>query len=267
MLSERRDPNMETQQYRIRNVLLTFIIGFVAGTTPFVFMKLLPMMLHPELYTAESSNVMIMLLGVILTGCIIGVITSLMFAGDGEKKDPKEIFVYALGIPAILIATVSGLMTDVNAMQKISMVQAGASASILSSQPATQSIPDVRTNSVDQSSSTDKGRSLLLGSAWAGDRPRYQLATNGKPPFIVVIGTYTDRVNADDAFNKFNQRRFKTESYIPKQLELRTLDVKPIQYIIIYNRFNDQVDAQRASHLLKINDPDLNISIMRDLQH
>ena len=254
---------METRRYRTRNVLVTFIIGFVAGTTPFVFMKLLPMMLHPELYAAEFRQVMIMLAGVLLTGCIIGVITSLMFAGEFERKDPKEIFVYALGIPAILISTVSGLMTDFNATQKISTVQASASAALLSSTPSTQSIPEVKTNPVDQSSSTGQGHGFLLGSAWAGDLSRPQTAANDRPQFIVVIGTYTNEQEARDIFNKFQQRRFKTESYVPKRLELRRVEGKPAQYIIIYNSFKNQVDAQRTYGLLNINDPDLNVSLMQ----
>ncbi len=254
---------METQRYRTRNVLLTFIIGFVAGTTPFVFMKLLPMMLHPELYAAEFRQVMIMLAGVLLTGCIIGVITSLMFAGEFERKDPKEIFVYALGIPAILISTVSGLMTDFNATQKISTVQASASAAILSSTPSTQSIPEVKTNPVDQSSSTSQGHGFLLGSAWAEELSRPQIAANSKTQFIVVIGTYTNEQEAKDIFNKFQQRRFKTESYVPKRLELRRVDERPTQYIIIYNSFKSQVDAQRTFGLLNINDPDLTVSLMQ----
>jgi hypothetical protein len=254
---------MENPRYKRRNVLLTFIIGFVAGTAPFVFMKLLPMMLHPELYAAELRQVTIMLAGVLLTGCVIGVITSLMFAGEFDKKDPKEIFVYALGIPAILISTVSGLMTDFNATQKISTIQASASAALLSSTPSPQSIPEVKTSPVDQSPSVGQTQSLLLGSAWAEDLSLPQTAADGTQQFIVVIGTYTNEQEAKDFFNKFQQRRFKTEVYVSKRLQLRRVDGRSPQYIIIYNGFDNQAEAQRTYDLLHINDPDLNVSLMR----
>ncbi len=100
---------MEVRQYRAKSVILCFVIGFVAGTTPFVFMKLLPMMLHPELDAGALGPPATMVAGILLTGGIIGVITSLIFAADVESKDPKEIFVYALGIPSILISTISAM--------------------------------------------------------------------------------------------------------------------------------------------------------------
>ena len=254
---------MDSGRYKTGNVAMTFIIGFVAGTTPFVFMKLLPMMLHPELYAVETRHLVIMLAGVIMTGCIIGVITSLIFAGEFEQKDPKEIFVYALGIPAILISTVSGLMTDFNAVQRIATVQTSASAAILSSTPAPQEIPEVITDPVEGSSTTDHGSGLLLGTAWAGEARPYQVAANGSWEYIVVIGTYTDEREAKDMLEKFQHRKFKTEAYVRKRLELRRVDGKPIQYLILYNRFAQQADAQRAYGLLSINDPDLNLGLMK----
>jgi NAD-dependent DNA ligase len=254
---------MANQRYTARNVTITFIIGFFAGATPFVFMKLLPMMLHPEIYTVEPGQLAIILSGVVLTGCVIGVITSLIFAGEFDQKEPKEVFVYALGIPAILISTVSGLMTDFNAAQKISAVQASASAAVLSASPSTQSIPEVNTSPALQPASTGQGHSFLLRSAWADDLPARRLVANSQSQIIVVIGTYATEKEANDAMNRFQQRKFKTEAYVQKKLELRKLDGKPAQFIVIYGSFSDQARAQRTYDLLKINDPDLNVSLMR----
>jgi hypothetical protein len=265
MNSERRNSDMVGQQYTRRNVTVTFLIGFVAGATPFVFMKLLPMMLHPELYTIEPGQLTILLSGVVLTGCIIGVITALVFAGEFEQKDPKEVFVYALGIPAVLISTVSGLMTDFNATQKISAIQASASVALLSAAPSTQNIPEVKTSPVGQPSPPGQSHSFLSGDAWAGEQSTYDTAKRDQSQFLVVIGTFLSEQDARDAFNRFQQRKFRTETYIPKKLGLRVLDVKPAQYIVIFNSYDSQANAQRAYDLLKINDPDLNVSLMQSV--
>ena len=99
-------PNM------VRNVLLTFAIGFFAAISPFLFMQLLPALLNPSLHLNPVNY-----LAIILTGVLIGVITSILFANQFEKKGPQDIFFYALGIPAILIATVCFCSANVSKMR------------------------------------------------------------------------------------------------------------------------------------------------------
>lgn len=98
--------------HMIRNVLLTFTIGFIAAISPFLFMQLLPALLNPSL-NLDGPNYW----AILLTGILVGGIISIIFATQFEKREPQDIFFYALGIPAILVATVSNLSTEFKAVR------------------------------------------------------------------------------------------------------------------------------------------------------
>lgn len=85
----------------ISHFVLTFLIGMTAGIAPFLFMQLLPRMLTPNLYAETISYHPL-----ILTGILVGVITTIIFAKTFGDKEPREIFFYALGIPAVLTLSI-----------------------------------------------------------------------------------------------------------------------------------------------------------------
>jgi uncharacterized membrane protein (DUF106 family) len=84
-------PNM------VRNVLLTFAIGFFAAISPFLFMQLLPALLNPSLHPDPPNY-----LAIILTGILIGAITSILFANQFEKKGRRIYFSMPWGSPPFL---------------------------------------------------------------------------------------------------------------------------------------------------------------------
>jgi hypothetical protein len=51
-------PNM------VRNVLLTFAIGFIAAISPFLFMQLLPALLNPGMHLDPPNYLAIALTGI-----------------------------------------------------------------------------------------------------------------------------------------------------------------------------------------------------------
>ena len=117
---------MDSGLNRIRNAFLTFSIGFIAGVSPFLFMQLLPALLNPSLYL-NSINYW----AILLTGILIGLISSIIFATQFEKREPQDIFFYALGIPAILIATVSNMSTEFKAVRQVSEVKESLTGTVL----------------------------------------------------------------------------------------------------------------------------------------
>jgi len=117
---------MISGNHMVRNVILTFAIGLIAGISPFLFMQLLPALLNPSLQM-DSPNY----LAILLTGVLVGTITSIIFATKFDSKEPQDVFFYALGIPAILIATVSNISTEFKAVNKISEVKENLTSVIL----------------------------------------------------------------------------------------------------------------------------------------
>lgn len=254
---------MKIQEYHAKSVLVTFLIGFFAGIAPFAFTKVLPMMLHPEGFVLMTpSHAWIVTGGMLGSGIIVGIVIALMYAGTSEQLTPKEVFLYALGIPAILITTVSNFTTDMNAKSEISLMQDAANAAISSSKVPQQNVPAATFKPVSSLSSGMK-TGLLIQSAHAEetDRP-IVLAQN--QPYLVIIGTYTSRDEARSAFQQFVARKFRSETYVTKRLELLEQGGSPPQYVIVYARFGTEAEATRASRYLTINDRDLKVSLIRE---
>jgi hypothetical protein len=113
-----------------KNILWTFIIGLIAGIAPFLFMQLLPALLNPTQLLMLPNC-----LAILLTGTLVGVTTAIIFAKTFDTRDPQEVFVYALGVPAILIATVSNLSTISEAKFTATRARIAASNAILNVAP------------------------------------------------------------------------------------------------------------------------------------
>jgi hypothetical protein len=254
---------MKVQDYHAKNVLVTFLIGFFAGIAPFAFTKVLPMMLHPDEFVLMTPlHAWIMIGGMLGSGVIVGIVIALMYAGTSEPLTPKEVFLYALGIPAILITTVSNFTTDMNAKSEISLMQDTANAAISSSKAPPQNVPAATFKPVS-SLSSDMKTGLLIQSAHAEEMGRPIVLAQKQQPYLVIIGTYTSRDEARSAFQQFVSRKFRAETYVAKRLELLEQAGSPPQYVIVYARFGTEAEATRASRYLTINDRDLQVSLIR----
>ena len=77
---------MAGERSMIKNVLATFSIGFIAGISPFLFMQLLPALLNPGFPMDAPGYI-----AIILTGLLIGGITSIIFASKFNCREPQDI--------------------------------------------------------------------------------------------------------------------------------------------------------------------------------
>ncbi len=238
----------------VRNVLLTFSIGFVAAISPFLFMQLLPALLNPSLHLDPPNY-----LAIILTGILIGAITSILFANQFEKKGPQDIFFYALGIPAILIATVSNLSTEFKAVRQVSEARESLTSSVLS--PPKPEVLQEMPKPVPPPQTGKQGWNSR-GNAWAQERQegRPLLLTQAQN-YFVVIGEYDNEKAAWDDYKKWKENRLRTELYFPK--DLGVFEIRKGQYILVYSRPSSQEEANKVFQLLRINDPGLNVKILK----
>ncbi len=238
----------------VRNVLLTFAIGFVAAISPFLFMQLLPALLDPGLHLDPPNY-----LAIILTGFLVGAITSILFANQLEKKGPQDIFFYALGIPAILIATVSNLSTEFKAVRQVSEVRESLTSAVLSP-PKPEVLPEMPKPVLPPPPLKQGWNSR--GNAWAQEKQ------DGRPVllaqalnYFVAIGEYDSDKTAWEDYKKWKEKRLRTELYFPK--DLGVFEIRKGQYALIYSRHSSLEEANKVFQLLRINDPGLNVKILK----
>lgn len=238
----------------VRNVVITFAIGFIAAISPFLFMQLLPALLNPGMHLDPPNY-----LAIALTGILIGAISSILFANQFEQKGPQDIFFYALGIPAILIATVSNLSTEFKAVRQVSEVRESLTSAVLSP-PKPEVLPEMP-KPVPLPQPLKQGWNVG-GNAWAQERQE------GSPVllaqalnYFVVIGEYDNEKAAWEEYKKWKERRLRTELYFPK--ELGVFEIRKGQYILVYSRHSSQEEANKVFQLLRINDPGLNVRILK----
>ncbi len=241
-------PNM------VRNVLLTFAIGFFAAISPFLFMQLLPALLNPSLHLDPPNY-----LAIIFTGILIGAVTSILFANQFEKKGPQDIFFYALGIPAILIATVSNLSTEFKAASQVSEARESLTSAVLS--PPKPEVLQEMPKPVSPPQTIKQGWNSRR-NAWAQERQE------GRPVllaqalnYFVVIGEYDNEKSAWEDYKKWKEKKLRTELYFRK--DLGVFEIRKGQYILVYSRHSSQEEANKVFQLLRINDPGLNVKILK----
>ena len=240
--------------HMIRNILLTFAIGFIAAISPFLFMQLLPALLNPDLHLDPPNY-----LAIILTGFLIGAITSILFANQFEKKGPQDIFFYALGIPAILIATVSNLSTEFKAVSKISDVKESLTSAVLNP-PQLQTAPG---EPIRLTPPSGQQQGINFGNtAWAEEKEgEKRLLFAQAHGYLVVIGEYQSEKTAWEDYRKLREERLRTERYSPK--DLGVFEIRKGYYVLAYSRYSSLEEASRLYQLLKINDPGLNVKILK----
>ena len=236
------------------NIVLTFVIGVLAGLSPFLFMQLLPSLLNPSLALLPPNY-----LAIVLTGVLVGAITSVLFAKTFHERNPQDVFFAALGIPAILIATVSNVSTKSAALQVVNAAQVAASNSVLNPPPAAESV----SLEMLQPPKLDRRGRLFINRAWAEESPGRAgllLAQAGK--FLVVVGRYASEQEAWAAVEQLNRERFKSELYFPKSP--RVFRAGTGAYYVSYSGALPQEDAVKLFKLIRINDPQLTPEILRE---
>ena len=240
-----------------KNILWTFVIGLIAGIAPFLFMKLLPALLNPT-----QSLVLPNYLAILLTGVLVGATTAIIFAKTFDARDPQEVFVYALGIPAILIATVSNLSTTSEAKFTQTMARIAASNAILNVAP-----PPLEPMSLQELAPPTKPAQSgmrLVRPAWAeggADLPTFRLVADEH--YVVVIGQYSSEAEAWKAVAHLRHQRLNTELYIPKQL--RVFKAGEQRYYVSYSAPVSREEAVKLFRLLRINDPQLEPQILKQM--
>lgn len=245
---------MVSAPHIVEKVLLTFAIGFIAAISPFLFMQLLPALLNPGMQMDPPNY-----LAIALTGLLIGAITSILFANQFEKKGPQDIFFYALGIPAILIATVSNLSTEFKAVRQVSEVRESLTSAVLN--PPKPEVLQEMPKPVPPPQPLKQGWNSR-GNVWAGERQESRPVLLAQAMnYFVVIGEYDNEKNAWEGYKKWKEKKLRTELYFPK--DLGVFEIRKGQYILVYSRLSSQEEAQKVFQLLRINDPGLNVKILK----
>jgi hypothetical protein len=275
------DKNKEVSMKDIGNFLVAFVIGAMAGVAPFVVMQILPSLLNPGTPMTSGNT-----WALILWGAMIGLITTIFFGKklNAKEADPKEVFIQALGIPAILIATITNFSTLVNTKTAINDIQTRASADINQS-PGDEN-NDIQIRSIEPPSPVQidgknkKGAFWLfpISKAYADTAPtasstsaeRTQPKSKETGPqdtaYLVSLGIYEDSASAIKDCAAFSKMKIKTDNYIAgKNLEVLSVpsDQGKAKYIVKYARFAKKEKAVKAFRLLRVNDPSFDVQIFK----
>jgi hypothetical protein len=245
---------MVSSKNMIRSVFWTFIIGMIAGISPFLFMQLLPALLSPSL-SLNPPNYS----AILLTGVLVGMITSIIFATKFENKEPQDVFFYALGIPAILIATVTNISTEFTAVNKVSEVKENLTNMVLIP-PRPETIPEPP--KLISPPQAPRPSSQIQSKAWAEENSGgHQLVLAQAHGYFVVIGEYSSEKAAWEDYYKFRDMKLRTERYFPKSLNV--FQISTGSYVLVYSQPSTLEDANKVYQLLRINDPELPVRILK----
>ena len=239
----------------VKNIISTFVIGVIAGVSPFLFMQLLPVLLNPSQPTAEPNY-----LAIILTGVLVGAVSSIIFAKTFDARDPHDVFFYTLGIPAVLIATVSNITTKFEAVRSVTAAQVSASNTLLNVAPPQVEVLPLQ--EVAPPSRPAQGSFLPTNDAWA-DEPRGPriIVAQAEAGYLVVIGRYASDKDAWRALEELRLKRLRTELYVQKNP--RVFQAGPNLYYVSYSSAPSREDAIKLYNLIRINDPSLMPEILR----
>jgi len=245
------------QRGKLGLTFVTFVIGFIAGVAPFLCMQILPALLDPskEIDLGRNAGVLVVF------GALIGAICAIVFEKKMENGDAGEIFFKALGIPAILLATVTNLSTTYSSKQAVNEAREKASLSVLGAihQPQ-ETIPNLRLVSpekLSQVSSTLPSLKcfLLPEHAWGqgstGGGKVLLLAQANR--FLVIIGRYGSLDEARRALQELRAKKLSTERYWPKNVQLYELGNN--LYYLSYSAPISKREATKLYELIGINDP------------
>jgi hypothetical protein len=157
---------------------------------------------------------------ILLTGILVGLISSIIFASQFEKREPQDIFFYALGIPAILIATVSNMSTEFKAVRQVSEVKENLTSTVLNA-PQPEAIPGQPIPLTPPPSASQGRNKTSSATAWAQESKEGpgMLFAQARG-FFVTIGEYSNKEAAWEDYRKYKDQRLGTEIYSPKNLNV-----------------------------------------------
>lgn len=244
-----------TDAKTLSRFLRPFLIGTMAGCAPFLLNYLMPVLLNGNQGNADPHWPELGGLAV-----LIGVIACIFFC-DKPKLSAQDVFLQALGIPALLLGTLSSI-------QKAGeTVQAKHTASEQYTNPAP--ILDYE-GDVLPTFGAAQAREGAAGSALAwlihpvlGQEPtrnaRIQAADT---VYLVVIGpSYSSLQTAREGLHRLQTKTLHAEQYAPKHPQIAQLT--PGSYVVEYSRHARREDAVRVYRLLQINDSDVGARIVR----
>jgi hypothetical protein len=231
---------------------ICFTIGFIAGVAPFLFMQYLPAMMTPGLEIKQPN-----LMPVLVTGSLIGLITTILFTKNFNAKEPQDIFFYALGIPAILIATVSNMGIQQDSAQQIQEVRTNA-RELIETTPDIDNIRGGNKKLFEIDPEIIDLSSLFISSAVAAQPKGAPISGSG---YFLVIREFADAKSAKEEYKRLVQTRMKVEAYVPKDVRIIKKNSGP--YMIAYTRFSNKSEAIKGYKLLKIYEPKLPTRIIK----
>ena len=247
------------QQGKIGLTIITFVIGFIAGIAPFLCMQILPALLDPSKEIDLGRNAGIL----VIFGVMIGAICAIVFEKKMENGDAGEVFFKALGIPAILLATVTNLSTTYSSKQAVNEAREKASLTVLGTIPQPQeTIPNLRLVSPEKLSQLPASQPplksfLLPEHAWAqgstGGGKTLLLAEANR--FLVIVGRYGSLDEARRVLQELSARKLSTERYWPKNIQL--YEAGKNLYYLSYSAPASKSEATKLYELIRINDPSL----------
>ncbi|HJU75168.1 MAG TPA: hypothetical protein VJ717_15610 [Gemmatimonadaceae bacterium] len=245
-----------------------FLTGVVGGTAPFLFVMVLPALLDQG-PSVTPDNLPFKIFGIGITGVLVGVIVAITYAGTTDK--PSDVFARALGIPAILVGTFTGLAAKSEANDAMS------TASVLASEEVATGADTLSLEPVAVSDSAPGRVSFflrpgLVRSAFAAPmvqtRTTSSVATAAVPAskitsYIVVVAQFgkLERARAERRYRELRDARLRTERYWPKSIVLYQ-NPSDSSFLVAYSRHPKEIEANRVYKLLRINDPQLSPKVV-----
>ena len=75
------------------------------------------------------------------------------------------------------------------------------------------------------------------------------------------IGEYTNEKAAWEDYRKYKDQKLRTELYVSKNLNV--FEIRKGVYVLVYGRYSSEEEAHKVFQLLRINDPGLDVRILK----
>ena len=62
-------------------------------------------------------------------------------------------------------------------------------------------------------------------------------------------------------YRRYKDQKLRTELYVPKNLSV--FEIRKGVFVLVYGRYSSQEEANKVFQLLRINDPGLNVRLLR----
>ncbi len=255
----------------------TFSIGAVAGVAPFLFMCIVPCLIQPDL-----KNPTIPTLALCLAGLLVGAITMILFVKDAAMETPKhtnkDIFFYALGIPALLIGMINSISKDLDLQSEKTKASEVINEQVAEKTTEGEANP-LDANAILGGEAFNLHEWLGIGTAYAaGDadeisepdsrqstrskliRPKIKVKSDYR--YLVSIAQFDSKSDPvlREKLKQYLGQTFNTAKYTPQNIQVYEIDGK---YHIVYSEHSKSEEAEKAYKLLRINDPDVSPLVLK----